>query len=208
VDYEATHRPCAAQAQVARRVGRIHTAGAVRDDGEMSLAYSQRVKSVLADRNRIRGDSVSPRMNALARRILSVALVGSLLGCAPGHQQPRSVAASRHPGLPADVTPPAAPYQDPATQPLGRWRDGVLELTVFGSGSCPPVPVRLHPRPPDAVEVTFSIDYGVGACTSDISPTTWILHLPASLGGSRTLAVRTRGDGVPQVELRLSRASS
>jgi len=137
-----------------------------------------------------------------------MAIVGLLLGCAPGHQPPRSVAASRYPGLPVDVTPPVAPYQDPAGNPIGRWRGGVLELTVFGSGSCPPVPIRLDPRPPDAVEVTFSTDYGLGACTTDIAPTTWVLNVPASLAGSGTLAVRTRGDGVPQIELRLSRASS
>jgi len=136
-------------------------------------------------------------------RVLSVALVVLLVGCAPEHRQPRSVAASRYPGFPVDLTPPPASHPTP----FGRWRGEVLELTVFGSGSCPPVPVRIEARPPDAVEVTFSTDYGVAACTADVSPTTWVLDLPLSLARTGTLAVRTRGDGVPPVELRLTRAS-
>jgi hypothetical protein len=142
-------------------------------------------------------------MKAIATRIPAVVLATVLVGCSAEHEQPRSVAASRYPGLPAGVTPSAEPYRVPGDGgPLGRWRDGVLELTVFGSGSCPPTPIRLTATPPDAVEVTFSDDYD-GACTTDLSPTTWVLDLPPSVDGVGTLTVRIRGGGVARTDLRL-----
>jgi hypothetical protein len=146
-------------------------------------------------------------MKANATRILAVVLATALVGCSAGHEQPRSIAASRYPGLPAGVTPSAEPYRVPGDgDPIGRWRDGVLELTVFGSGSCPPTPVRLTAAPPDAVEVSFSADYD-GVCTADLSPTTWVLDLPSSVGETGTLTVRIRGDGVRRTDLRLQRVT-
>jgi hypothetical protein len=86
---------------------------------------------------------------------------------------------------------------------LGLWRDAVLELTVWGSGTCPPAPVRLVPRPPATVEVTFSTDYG-GACTADLAPTTWVLDLPPAVTGATALHVQVRGAGVPATDLDLA----
>jgi hypothetical protein len=81
----------------------------------------------------------------------------------------------------------------------------VLEVTVFGSGTCPPTPVRLAATPPDAVEVGFSDDYR-GACSSDMTATTWVINLPTSVAGTAALTVRLRGDGVPATDLQLSRS--
>jgi hypothetical protein len=80
-------------------------------------------------------------------------------------------------------------------------------LTVFGSGTCPPAPVRLAAAPPDAVEVRFSDDYR-GGCSADIAPTTWVVKLPASVGAAATLTVRLRGDGIPETELHLGRPTA
>jgi hypothetical protein len=144
-------------------------------------------------------------MKANGTRILAVVLATVLVGCSAGHEQPRSIAASRYPGLPTGVTPSPEPYRVPGDGgPIGRWRDGQLELTVFGSGSCPPTPVRLTATPPDAVEVSFSNDYD-GACSADLSPTTWVLNLPSSVDGAGMLTVRIRGDGAPRTDLRLER---
>jgi hypothetical protein len=146
-------------------------------------------------------------MKGNATRILAIVIVSVLVGCAPEHQQPRSIAASRYPGLPAGVSLSPAPYRVPGDgEPIGRWRDGVLELTVFGSGTCPPTPVRLTAAPPDAVEVRFSADYR-GACSTDMAPTTWVVNLPPTVGGGGALTVRLRGDGVPETDLRLDRAT-
>jgi hypothetical protein len=146
-------------------------------------------------------------MKANARRVLAVVFVSLLAGCTAQHQQPRSIAASRYPGLPGGASPSSLPYRLPGDgDPVGRWRDGVLDLTVFGSGTCPPTPVQLVAAPPDAVEIRFSADYR-GTCSADMAATTWVLNLPASVDGAGTLTVRLRGDNVPETDLRLNRAT-
>jgi hypothetical protein len=146
-------------------------------------------------------------MKGNAARILAIVIVPVFVGCTPAHQQPRSIAASRYSGLPDGVSQSPAPYRLPgAGDPVGRWRDGVLELTVFGSGTCPPTPIQLAAVPPDAVEVHFSDDYRNG-CSADIAATTWVFNLPPSVDRAEALTVRLRGGGVPETDLRLDRAT-
>jgi hypothetical protein len=131
-------------------------------------------------------------------------VIAFLAACAPEQRTPQSVAASRYAGLPSGVTPSVGPYQDPAAGILARWHDAVLEVTVFGSGTCPPTPVSKVDQPPGAVEITFSNDYGVGRCTADVAPTTWVLDLPATPGQPSTLTVKIRGSGVPHTDLQVA----
>ena len=115
------------------------------------------------------------------------------------------MAIARKLGVPSGMTPSVGPYEDPAAGVLARWHDAVLEVTVWGSGSCPPTPVRKVDQPPAAVEIAFSNDYGDGPCTADRSPTTGCLTLPRT-PGQTTLSVKIRGDGVPQTDLQVTRS--
>jgi hypothetical protein len=74
-----------------------------------------------------------------------------------------------------------------------------LELTVYGSGSCPAVPVALKVH--DAtVEITMT-DHGGGVCTADMAATTWVIDLPASVPRGSAVTVQLRGLSGPPVTL-------
>jgi hypothetical protein len=138
--------------------------------------------------------------------VVMAVVMATLVGCTPEERVPQSVAATGYPGLPSGVTPTRGPYEDPAASVLARWHDAVLEVTVWGSGSCPPTPVSKVDQPSAAVEITFSIDYGAGRCTADRAPTTWVLDMPATPDGPATLTVKIRGGGVPQTDLQVARS--
>jgi hypothetical protein len=72
------------------------------------------------------------------------------------------------------------------------WRDGRLEITTWGSGSCPGVPTRVRVRGQHAVEVTISADYS-GACTADLGPTTSVIEVPPGIAATGPLTVTVRG---------------
>ncbi len=146
-------------------------------------------------------------MRGIPAKLVVIVAVSVLAGCGSRTTAPESIASSHYAGLPSGVSPSRAPYQLPiGSGVLGTWRGTRLELTVWGSGSCPPTPVRLVPRPPDAVEVTFSNAFGHAACTSDLSATTWVLDLPSTVGTSGTVLVHVRGGGVPRTDLTVRRA--
>jgi hypothetical protein len=56
-----------------------------------------------------------------------------------------------------------------------------LELTTWGSGSCPAVPVAWSPAGTGRLAVSVSTGGG-GPCTADYGPTTSTVPLPASAG--------------------------
>lgn len=99
--------------------------------------------------------------------------------------------------MPSDVaSPPVEPGHASAV-----WRGATIELTLWGSGSCPAVPVALVVRDPTTVEITVSADYGQRPCTADMVPTTSVLDLPDAVGGGVVLTVWLRGLGSTPVTL-------
>ena len=141
-------------------------------------------------------------MNRAATSVLMLALLPVVVGCGPATKRPESIAASSYAGVPSGV--PAASIGPGATSAV--WTDGRLELTVYGSGSCPAVPVALSAPDADTVEITVSADYGVVACTADMSPTTWILEPPDAVDDAGTLTVKVYGYGASPVVLQVRRS--
>jgi hypothetical protein len=124
------------------------------------------------------------------------------VACAGGETRPKSIAATTYSGLPSDAPTPTSP-----SSAVAVWTGDTLELTLWGSGSCPAVPVAMKTPGPATVEITISTDYGGGAaCTTDLSPTTSVLRLPDAVAGSATLTVRIDSERGDPVELRVTRS--
>ena len=121
---------------------------------------------------------------------LCVAVAG-VSGCSSGPTGPKSIAVTHYRGIPPGAET-ARPL--PRTGVNAAWRDGRLEITTWGSGSCPGVPTRARARGQHAVEVTISADYS-GVCTTDLSPTTSVIEVPAGIAATGPLTVTMRGDG-------------
>jgi hypothetical protein len=144
-------------------------------------------------------------MGRAESRLLALVLMTVVLGCGPAKTRPESIASTSYPGVPSGAPTPASPIRP--GQAMGVLSGQTLALTILGSGSCPAVPVALDVKNADTLEVTFSTDYGrAAACTTNISPTTWVIDLPEAVGSSDSLTVHIRGDGVEQVDLPLRRS--
>jgi hypothetical protein len=126
-------------------------------------------------------------MARLLAWILAAVSVCAVVACSrPEPGPPVSIAATSYRGLPSDA--PTSP-----TLPGGAsaiWRGATIELTLWGSSSCPAVPVALAVRDPATIEVT--VDVGRQrrrACTTDISAITSVLVLPDGLRPAAVLTV-------------------
>jgi hypothetical protein len=138
---------------------------------------------------------------------MALALVCALAACGNDRDaRPRSIAVATYRGVASGA--PSRPA-DVAGTLLVVWTGNRLHLTLWGSGSCPAVPVALRAVGGDTVEITVSHDYGKGVCTTDMSPTTSVLELPAALiaasPGPATLTVRVGGRGGEPSQVRVSR---
>jgi hypothetical protein len=123
-------------------------------------------------------------------RVLAAGLaVAGMAGCSSSPAGPKSIAVTHYRGLPSGATP-AGPF--PAIGVNAAWRAGRLDITTWGSGSCPGVPTRARARGAHAVEVTISADYS-GACTADMAPTTSVVELPGGIAAAGPLTVLVRG---------------
>jgi hypothetical protein len=123
------------------------------------------------------------------------------VACGGDETRPKSIAATTYSGLPSGAPTPTSPGSAVAV-----WTGNTLELTLWGSGSCPAVPVAMKTVGPAAVEIVISTDYGNAACTTDLSPTTSVLRLPDAVTGSATLTVRIDRERAEPLELRVTKA--
>jgi hypothetical protein len=115
--------------------------------------------------------------------------MAGIAGCSSGPSGPKSIAVTHYRGLPPGATPPR-PF--PSLGVDAGWRAGRLDVTTWGSGSCPAVPTRVRARGTHAVEVTISADYS-GACTADMAPTTFVVEPPSGIAAAGPLTVMVRG---------------
>jgi hypothetical protein len=131
----------------------------------------------------------------------AVAVVAGCSGPSSGTTGPKSIAVTHYRGLPPG-TAPSRPV--PSIGVNATWRDGRLDITTWGSGSCPGVPTRARARGEHAVEVTISADYN-GVCTADMAPTTSVIELPDGLAATGPLSVMVRGKGRGPVTITVPR---
>lgn len=150
----------------------------------------------------------------LFRFLNGLGLAVGLVACsshAPQPTPPHSIAVGHYRGVPPSaVTPSAVPTpQEPPGVPAGgvaaAWRNGRLELAIWGSGSCPAVPTGVKARGQHAIEVTISEDYGNGPCTADLGPTTSIIDVPDEIAEADPLTVTVRGKNRRPVTIDLPR---
>ncbi|HEU5155694.1 MAG TPA: hypothetical protein VFU43_01775 [Streptosporangiaceae bacterium] len=134
-------------------------------------------------------------------RIFLAVAAGLVLavGCSPGTTSPKSIAVTHYRGLPPGVAPAQL-----STGVNAVWRAGRLEITTWGSGSCPGVPTGLRARGAHALEVTISDDYS-GACTADLAPTTSVIEVPDGIASAGPLAVTVRGKGRSPINITVPR---
>ncbi len=126
------------------------------------------------------------RMRALA----CILATGVVLGAGACAGQPnaadrsyRGVVASPSvaPTVSAGPSTTASPAQPPGLgTPLAGWveKPRRFGLTVWGSSSCPPVPIRIEATGPGRVTITFD-EARERACTADLAPTTYEFTVPA-----------------------------
>lgn len=138
----------------------------------------------------------------MVRWILVAVVMCTAVACSRPEPAPVSIAATTYRGLPSD-----APTS--RTGPGGAsaiWRGATIELTLWGSSSCPAVPVALTVRDPASVEV--KVDLGRGRareCTADSAATTSVLGLPDGVGAGQVLTVWLVGLDQTPVKLQAPR---
>jgi len=109
---------------------------------------------------------------------------------------PRSIAVEQVRGGPRGEFDPVDIDQAPVLAAIDT--RGRLALTLWGSSSCPTVPVAIEFLGRHEVRVTLSDDY-LGMCTADYGPTTSFVALdPAVVDVTADLLVRLSGvEGLP-----------
>jgi hypothetical protein len=138
----------------------------------------------------------------MVRWILVSVVMCTAVACSRPAPAPVSIAATTYRGLPSDA-PTSRTWPGGAS---AIWRGATVELTLWGSSSCPVVPVALKVRDPATVEVT--IDTGrqrVGDCTADMAATTSVLVLPDGLNPGPVLNVWLVGLDQSPVKLQAPR---
>ncbi len=110
-------------------------------------------------------------------RMWTVLAAGGLLaailgGC--GGSGPDTIAERSYQGLPDGVTP--ATLHGDASPIAIIEHDHRLALTLWGSGSCPRLPVSLHVLNRHSLEITVGKTTS-GVCTADLGPTTSVIKL-------------------------------
>jgi hypothetical protein len=133
------------------------------------------------------------------KRMVTAILILALAGCGSTGQTPKSIAATSYAGMPSGL--PADTIRSGATTAV--WTDGTLELVIWGSGSCPAVPVAMTATDANTVEITVDTDYGRTPCTADMSPTTWVLELPEEVQDVSILTVKVQAEGATPIVLRV-----
>ena len=80
--------------------------------------------------------------------------------------------------------------------PCVAWEGAhTLDVVTLGSGSCPKLPTSVVARAPNMIAIVASDDvYATGVmCTADLSPTTSVLRIPATINSSKTVRVQIDG---------------
>ena len=102
---------------------------------------------------------------------------------------PRSVALREVTELPAWVDPQAVP----AVEPVAVLEGGELFLVLYGSSSCPPVPVAARIEDAAIVVHVETDDGPTGLCTADLASTIHVLETPVAVGTRGASQVVLRG---------------
>jgi hypothetical protein len=154
--------------------------------------------------NRVTSDArpYLPPRTPLSRRaalIVSCALVLASSACFPSGEQerPESIAVTSSQG---NGGGPATPGK-----PSARWvhRGKTIALTLFGSSTCPPVPIRLQTEAAShRITVTISEDYE-GACTADLAPYTSVVQLSEEMDPQLPIDLIIRQADQADVRVRL-----
>jgi hypothetical protein len=123
-------------------------------------------------------------------RTLACALaVGTLLGAAACAGPPNAADRSYRGVAPPSVTPNGTPGSSSTASPappgafgtpLAGWVDKPrrFAVTLWGSSSCPAVPIRIEAAGSERVSITFE-QAGDKVCTADMAPTTHEFTVPA-----------------------------
>ncbi len=113
------------------------------------------------------------RMNMATTRAWTVLVASGLLsGC--GGNGPDTIAERVYQGLPDGVTPATLHGNESSIAIIEH--DHRLALTLWGSGSCPRLPVSLHALNRHSIEITVDKKTS-GVCTADLGPTTSVIKL-------------------------------
>ena len=115
-----------------------------------------------------------------------------------GDARPESIAVTGSPGVwPGSTTAPG--------KPAARWveRGETFAVTLWGSGTCPPVPTRLQSDPAAGrIILTISENYK-GACTADLGPYTSVVRLDQDMPAEDPVDLVIRQSQRADVQLRL-----
>lgn len=135
---------------------------------------------------------------AVVTTFCAIALTVGVFASCGGDGRPESIAVSASPGVwPGTTTTPG--------QPSARWveRGKTFAVTLWGSGTCPPVPTRVQADPAAGqIIVTISEDYK-GACTADLGPYTSVVRLDNDMPAQDPVDLIIRQSQRPDIQLRL-----
>ena len=148
----------------------------------------------------------SGMIRQLKTGVMASALCLTALGCADdvevsGGGWPKSIAVTASPGAPAgaslgrvDVEPGAA---------TARWVKAgeTFAVTIWGSGSCPAVPVEVRADPAGGVVTLGVSDSYEGACTSDLGPYTSVVRMPEPFDVVCPVQLVVQNSGVPDIRI-------
>lgn len=146
----------------------------------------------------------------MGRRLVLASAIAALAltGCsgAPGHPNrrvPLSPAVISHfHGVPGAAIlrecVRAGPVADIAL-PCIAWAGAhTLDVMTLGSGSCPTIPTSLAVQPPNMIVIRTGDAYPPRTIrTADLSPTTSVLRIPATIDSSKAVQVQVDGATVP-----------
>jgi hypothetical protein len=133
------------------------------------------------------------------------ALLVVVCGCSDGADGPESTAEG--PDSVAEATLSRPVGSGPAGRPSARWRQAgsTIAVTLWGSSSCPPVPVDIGVDvDAGGITLTASDDYvGLAACTDDLAPVTYVVRLPERVKPSRPVVLIVQEEGKEDVRIPL-----
>ena len=141
-----------------------------------------------------------------------VALLVIADGCSDGTEGPASSGHMEGPESVAKATLHAPVGPPVAGRAAAQWRrpGTTVAVTLWGSGSCPPVPADINVDGHEGrITLRVSDDYeyvgpGVGACTDDLSPATYLVRLPNRLNPSQPAVLIVQEHGRRDVRIPLA----
>lgn len=139
------------------------------------------------------------------------ALLVMTVGCADGAEGPESVGHVEGPDSIAEATLHQPVAIDASGRPAARWRQprSTIAVTLWGSSSCPTVPVDIDVDVDKGrIALTVSDDYEapegeVWGCTGDLAPATYVVRLPERLNPVQQAVLIVQEHGKRDVSLSL-----